>query len=213
MDSQQPEIREDTSKETLDAPPPTTAAKPTPLPSNPSSAMSTAPPSSDPSVVTNDETKNEETVEKGEQKAAVPPVSPSTGSVTDLEKKMRRAERFGVAVVMSEEEKRNNRAERFGTGTQTVRKGGTGQVEEQQKKKARAERFGLSTNATVDEEAKKKARLERFSPGLKVDASEEEKKKEARALRFAKNSTSPSQPSTNDSSDLNKDAASVVGTA
>jgi SAP domain-containing ribonucleoprotein len=35
----------------------------------------------------------------------------ATGA-TDLEKKMRRAERFGTPVVMSEEEKRSSRAER-----------------------------------------------------------------------------------------------------
>jgi SAP domain-containing ribonucleoprotein len=33
-------------------------------------------------------------------------------AATDLEKKMRRAERFGTLVVMSEEEKRSSRAER-----------------------------------------------------------------------------------------------------
>lgn len=105
MDSQKPE--------TLDASPPSTAAKPSPLLPNPSSTVPTAPSPSDPSVATSDETKNKGEVEKGEQKAAVPLTSPTTGSVTDLEKKMRRAERFGVAVVMSEEEKRNNRAERY----------------------------------------------------------------------------------------------------
>lgn len=34
-------------------------------------------------------------------------------AATDLEKKMRRAERFGTQVVMSEEEKRSSRAERY----------------------------------------------------------------------------------------------------
>jgi SAP domain-containing ribonucleoprotein len=34
------------------------------------------------------------------------------GAATDLEKKMRRAERFGTQVVMSEDEKRSSRAER-----------------------------------------------------------------------------------------------------
>jgi SAP domain-containing ribonucleoprotein len=36
----------------------------------------------------------------------------AAAGATDLEKKMRRAERFGTAVVMSEEEKRSSRAER-----------------------------------------------------------------------------------------------------
>lgn len=35
------------------------------------------------------------------------------GTVTDIEKKMKRAERFGVAVHLSEKEKRNSRAERY----------------------------------------------------------------------------------------------------
>jgi Tho1/MOS11 C-terminal domain len=105
MDSQKPE--------TLDAPLPATVTKPAPLPANPSSTVCTPPSSSDPNGVSSDETKNNGAVEKGEQKAADPLTSTSTGLVTNLEKKMRRAERFGVAVVMSEEEKRNNRAERY----------------------------------------------------------------------------------------------------
>lgn len=35
------------------------------------------------------------------------------GAATDVQKKMNRAERFGVAVQLSEEEKRNSRAERY----------------------------------------------------------------------------------------------------
>jgi SAP domain-containing ribonucleoprotein len=97
---------------TLDAPLPATATKPAPLPPNPSSTVSTAPSSSNPNGVSSDETKNKGAVQKGEQKAAVP-----LSSVTDMEKKMRRAERFGVAVVMSEDEKRNNRAERYALST------------------------------------------------------------------------------------------------
>lgn len=51
--------------------------------------------------------------------AATPAQNPTAaagaaaGGATDLEKKMRRAERFGTAVVMSEEEKRSSRAERW----------------------------------------------------------------------------------------------------
>jgi SAP domain-containing ribonucleoprotein len=36
----------------------------------------------------------------------------AAAAATDLEKKMRRAERFGTQVVMSEDEKRSSRAER-----------------------------------------------------------------------------------------------------
>ncbi|KAJ8491596.1 hypothetical protein OPV22_013317 [Ensete ventricosum] len=101
--------------------------------------------------------------------------------VTDLQKKLRRAERFGTPVMLSEEEKRNSRAERFGT-TSTFDGGKIGGPLEEQKRKARAERFGLK--AETDEEAKKKARLERFAPDSKLDTSEEEKRK-ARAIRFS----------------------------
>jgi hypothetical protein len=46
--------------------------------------------------------------------AAQNPTAAATAATgaTDLEKKMRRAERFGTPVVMSEEEKRSSRAER-----------------------------------------------------------------------------------------------------
>lgn len=40
-------------------------------------------------------------------------VSPTGASVNDIQKKMKRAERFGVPVKMSEEEKRNSRSERL----------------------------------------------------------------------------------------------------
>uniref|UniRef100_M0ZPG4 THO1-MOS11 C-terminal domain-containing protein n=1 Tax=Solanum tuberosum TaxID=4113 RepID=M0ZPG4_SOLTU len=78
------------------------------------------------------------------------------GKDTDIQKKMKRAERFGMTVQLSEEEKRNTRAERF----------------------------GLSQSNSTDEEAKKKARLARFAPPAKADPVEEDKRK-ARALRFS----------------------------
>ncbi|KAH0638723.1 hypothetical protein KY285_035309 [Solanum tuberosum] len=104
------------------------------------------------------------------------------GKDTDIQKKMKRAERFGMTVQLSEEEKRNTRAERFGTsapqGSDASKKA------EEQKRKARAERFGLSQSNSTDEEAKKKARLARFAPPAKADPVEEDKRK-ARALRFS----------------------------
>ncbi|KAG5584490.1 hypothetical protein H5410_044924 [Solanum commersonii] len=104
------------------------------------------------------------------------------GKDTDIQKKMKRAERFGMTFQLSEEEKRNTRAERFGTsapqGSDASKKA------EEQKRKARAERFGLSQSNSTDEEAKKKARLARFAPPAKADPVEEDKRK-ARALRFS----------------------------
>ncbi|XP_042399002.1 protein MODIFIER OF SNC1 11-like isoform X1 [Zingiber officinale] len=114
--------------------------------------------------------------------------SNSEGSaVTDLERKLRRAERFGVQVVLSEKEKRNSRAERFGIGSNITGSKIPGQAEEE-KRKARAERFGLKVDNPIDEAAKKKARLERFAPNPKLNTSEEEKKK-ARAIRFSQDSS------------------------
>ncbi|URE30674.1 hypothetical protein MUK42_16847 [Musa troglodytarum] len=114
--------------------------------------------------------------------------------VTDLQKKLRRAERFGTPVMLSEEEKRNSRAERFGTAT-TLDGGKIVGPLEEQKRKARAERFGLK--AETDEETKKKARLERFAPYSKLDTSEEEKRK-ARAVRFSQTSPKVSGQSNSD---------------
>ncbi|KAK0585452.1 hypothetical protein LWI29_028749 [Acer saccharum] len=124
------------------------------------------------------------------------PVSPSSASdvtVTDVQRKIRRAERFGVSVQLSEEEKRNSRAERFGTAPQT-QGSEVSKKSEDLKRRARAERFGIPVPTTVgDEEAKKKARLARFAPYSKTDTVEEDKRK-ARALRFSgPPSSSPSQ--------------------
>ncbi|XP_022742288.1 protein MODIFIER OF SNC1 11 isoform X2 [Durio zibethinus] len=112
----------------------------------------------------------------------------SGGPVNDTQKKIRRAERFGVPVQLSEQEKRNSRAERFGTAPSSNGSEASKQSEDL-KRKARAERFGLVVPSTAtDEEAKKKARLARFAPYSKTDTVEEEKRK-ARAIRF---STPPS---------------------
>ncbi|KAG6501945.1 hypothetical protein ZIOFF_041829 [Zingiber officinale] len=135
--------------------------------------------------------------------------------VTDLEKKLRRAERFGMQVVLSEVEKRNSRAER-----QALQNNEQREVEDDSKEsigvlnhlmeliefgnalpmvlqKAEAlwdrNMFGTGSNFSGSkivgqpEEEKRKARAERF--GLKVDdVADEEAKKKARLERFAPNS-------------------------
>ncbi|KAE8720343.1 Detected protein of unknown function [Hibiscus syriacus] len=104
--------------------------------------------------------------------------------VYDIQKKIRRAERFGVPVQLSEKEKRNSRAERFGIAPSS--KGSEAlKQSEVVKRKARAERFGLDVPSTaVDEAEKKKVRLARFAPYAKPDTVEGEKRK-ARAIRFS----------------------------
>ncbi|XP_075489893.1 uncharacterized protein LOC142528684 [Primulina tabacum] len=114
-----------------------------------------------------------------------------SSAVTDIQKKMKRAERFGMSVKFTEEEKRNTRAERFGTCT-SVNGSDSSKKAEELKRKARAERFGVVQTVSADEEAKKKARLARFGSISKPVSAEEDKKK-ARAIRFSKQSSSLSK--------------------
>ncbi|KAI3748373.1 hypothetical protein L6452_11399 [Arctium lappa] len=81
-------------------------------------------------------------------------------SVNDTQRKIRRAERFGMPVQLSEEEKRNSRAERFGTAPGSQGSDATKKAEEL-KRKARAERFGITQSTPIEEDEKKKARLSR----------------------------------------------------
>ncbi|KAL1545887.1 protein MODIFIER OF SNC1 11-like [Salvia divinorum] len=110
------------------------------------------------------------------------------GVPTDIQKKMKRAERFGMPVNLSEEEKRNSRAERFGKASADGLD--SSKQSEDLKRKARAERFGITKPVSADEEAKKKARLARFGSTPVTDSAEEDKKK-ARALRFSQPQSSP----------------------
>ncbi|XP_026424472.1 protein MODIFIER OF SNC1 11-like isoform X3 [Papaver somniferum] len=126
-------------------------------------------PSSDPTLKQNDS-----------QGTTASIISPDT----ILQKKISRAERFGMPVQLSEEEKRSTRAK-----SQTSSKGSEELKQaEELKKKARAERFGISVQSASDDEVKKKARLARFGQTPKIDAVEEDKKK-ARAARFSESTT------------------------
>ncbi|XP_060176577.1 protein MODIFIER OF SNC1 11-like isoform X2 [Lycium barbarum] len=138
---------------------------------------------------------------KEEIKAATGDDDSCQGNDSNIQKKMKRAERFGMPVKLSEEEKRNSRAERFGTGS-PVQGSDASKKAEEHKKQARAERFGLVKSDTTDEEVKKKARLTRFAPPpAKTDPVEEDKRK-ARALRF-------SQPQTNGKGNVEQEAVAV----
>ncbi|KAG8374276.1 hypothetical protein BUALT_Bualt11G0114700 [Buddleja alternifolia] len=125
----------------------------------------------------------------GEEESEVKPAAEKAGdvedggAVTDIQKKMKRAERFGMPVKLSEEEKRNSRAERFGTGS-AVNELDSSKSSEELKRKARGERFGIVRSDPAGEEAKKKARLARFASSPQTDPAEEDKKK-ARAIRFS----------------------------
>ncbi|CAM8930190.1 unnamed protein product [Rhodiola kirilowii] len=123
-----------------------------------------------------------------ESEEGSPAVNDEVVLVTDVRKKMKRAERFGMPLQLSEVEKRNTRAERFGSAANSSDTD-AGKSSEDQKRKARAERFGISAETVSDEEAKKKARLAKFSATSKVDSVEDDKRK-ARALRFSQPSKS-----------------------
>ncbi|XP_010528171.1 PREDICTED: protein MODIFIER OF SNC1 11-like [Tarenaya hassleriana] len=144
---------------------------------------------------------------------SVPPsgLGVDESDVSDVQKKIRRAERFGMPVQVSEEEKRNSRAERFGTASKLPCSEAS-KASEELKRKARAERFGIPVPpAPSDDEAKKKARLARFG-GPAKDESVEEDKRKARAIRFSTTiSGPPSQVKGNGNGDIKQ--AAVTGKA
>lgn len=132
---------------------------------------------------------------EGATTGAVKTLSAGTGAGADVDKKLRRAERFGVPLKLSEQEKRNSRAERFGgsgSGSDSSKSS------EDLKRKARAERFGLVVS---EEEDKKKARLAKFGSEKKIDPKEDEKR-QARAIRFGEPSAG-SVPNLNGKGNVN----------
>ncbi|KAF7722396.1 hypothetical protein EC973_003172 [Apophysomyces ossiformis] len=108
--------------------------------------------------------------------AGTSPASPSKPSkeMSELEKKLERAKRFGVQ--LDEKAKRELRAQRFGAGERNGKAKATGTGVDPEVLKKRAERFGLPVNkgdskkggkAVLDpvEEEKKRKRAERFGLG------------------------------------------------
>jgi len=120
-----------------------------------------------------------------------------TDLATELERRKKRAERFGVE--LSDADKKLQRAARFGTTVSNpldapltaprMQNRKPSVVEDEEKLKKRAERFGLDkANNTTNEEEKKRKRAERFS------------------LNTPSNSSSiPSKSSTNSVSDINEE--------
>ncbi|KAB2622255.1 protein MODIFIER OF SNC1 11-like [Pyrus ussuriensis x Pyrus communis] len=199
----------ETPKKTLGTspvPPTSTISDP---PENPSGGTpSDLPPSSEVNSEENGSKADSEDTKTGS--AAGDAAAPATA----IEKKMRRAERFGISVQLTEEEKRNSRAERFGTVSTSLGSQASEKPEDL-KRKARAERFGLPGPAVVgDEDAKKKARLARFAPISKTDTKadpQEEEKRKARALRFS-NTSKGSLTQVNEKGNVEPKAA-IVGSA
>ncbi|KAF3442066.1 hypothetical protein FNV43_RR15982 [Rhamnella rubrinervis] len=218
-------------KQTLDPVAPT-AAK-TDRPQDPKADSFSAPPSSSDVAVsgTNGSVKEGEDSKSAESVVEAVGADAAADPVSDIQKKIRRAERFGISVQLTEKEKRNSRAERFGTGS-TVGGSEVSKKTEELKRKARAERFGLPASVTPvasEEEAKKKARLARFAPVSKTDTLEEDKRKagvgpvsktdtleedkrKARAIRFSNTTPSSSLSQENGKGSIEPNAA-IVGKA
>ncbi|PHT38358.1 Protein MODIFIER OF SNC1 11 [Capsicum baccatum] len=182
----------------------TTAAQ---VPGNPIKTLVHSPDPKSTSAVTEPPTKSPPSDGDAKEQAKLDPPAEDGGSKeTDIQKKMKRAERFGTTVQLSEEEKRSTRAERFGTGSAAQSSDALKKAEEQ-KRKARAERFGINQSDSAEEEAKKKARLARFAPSVKADPVEEDKRK-ARALRFSQ-SQSGSQSQQNGKGKIEQETVAV----
>lgn len=97
--------QENLPEKTLDPTPKPTATEPNPT-QNPN-------PADDPRTEGEEGgEKKDSNLKPGNATVAVIEAAVASGAAADLEKKLRRAERFGVAVQLSEEEKRRTRAER-----------------------------------------------------------------------------------------------------
>jgi len=66
----------------------------------------------DPVLVATETADDTDTTEAADAKTSPPPESGNDAPLSDIQKKIRRAERFGISVQLSEKEKRNSRAER-----------------------------------------------------------------------------------------------------
>jgi len=148
--------------------------------------------------------------------ASQTPSKSPTDLATELERRKKRAERFGVN--LSDSDKKLQRAARFGTTVSNpldapltaprMQKRKPSIVEDEEKLRKRAERFGLDmVNNTSNEEEKKRKRAERFSLNASSNPSsiphsssksptnsvpeinEEDEKKKRRTERFAINDT------------------------
>ncbi|KAI9122189.1 hypothetical protein K1719_006878 [Acacia pycnantha] len=196
------DVPTDNPKKTLDLTQPPPATPDPDLFQDLTNASSTTHPSSLESQPTSTDTPPKELATESK-----PSVAEKDAPASNIQKKILRAERFGISVQLSEQEKRNSRAERFGTVSPS--QASETSKSEELKRKARAERFGMPcppTAATAaDEEAKKKARLARFASVSKTDPLEEDKRK-ARALRFS-NPPSSSLPPVNGTGNIETKAA------
>lgn len=99
-------------KQTLDPVAPASAK--TDLPQDPNADSSSAPPSSTDAAVsgTNGSVKEVEDSKNTESVVEAVAADAAADPVSDIQKKIRRAERFGISVQFTEKEKRNTRAER-----------------------------------------------------------------------------------------------------
>jgi len=85
-----------------------------PAPENPIKTLDPTLP--DPVLVATEAAEDTDATEaaeaEAEAKTSPPPESGNDAPLSDIQKKIRRAERFGISVQLSEKEKRNSRAER-----------------------------------------------------------------------------------------------------
>jgi len=152
----------------------------------------------EPDVSLGEESQENESppAEKAEAEEPTEDASGATVEMTEEERKLERAKKFGIDAPEVINDKKKTRAERFGLPTPAAnggaKNGGAVDPEMDAKKKSRAERFGLTVNQkrkaklegtdiAVDAEKIKK-RQERFG---NISAGATDDKKASRAARFA----------------------------